>query len=130
MPDREKVTEALNCVANAFQSNCMKCDYYVRTDVPYVCNYLRLMRDALALLQEQEHKDKMFHALESDWKQLKELLKEQEAVEPKSHPAKAWTRAKTLWFCGACGARISKRKTKFCQECGRSVKWNDKAGNP
>ena len=52
-----------------------------------------------------------------------ELLKEQEAVEPKSHPAKAWTRAKTLWFCGACGARISKRKTKFCQECGRKVMW-------
>lgn len=54
-----------------------------------------------------------------------ELLKEQDAVEPKSHPAKAWTRAKTLWFCGACGARISKRKTKFCQECGRSVKCDE-----
>ena len=52
-----------------------------------------------------------------------ELLKERDAVEPTSHPAKAWTRAKTLWFCGACGARISKRKTKYCQECGTVVKW-------
>jgi len=29
------------------------------------------------LMKEQEHKDKMFHALEEDWKRLKELLKEQ-----------------------------------------------------
>ena len=38
-----------------------------------------MILDALALLKEQEHKDKMFHALEDDWKRLKELLKEQEA---------------------------------------------------
>ena len=31
------------------------------------------------LLKEQEHKDKMYHALEEDWKRLKELLKKQEA---------------------------------------------------
>ena len=30
------------------------------------------------LLKEQEHKDRMYHALEDDWKRLKELLKEQE----------------------------------------------------
>ena len=32
------------------------------------------------MLKEQESKDRMFHALEDDWKRLKELLKEQEAV--------------------------------------------------
>ena len=32
------------------------------------------------LLKEQEHRDKMFHALEDDWKRLKELLKEHEEV--------------------------------------------------
>ena len=35
--------------------------------------------DAISLLKEQEHKDKMFHALEDDWKRLKELLKENES---------------------------------------------------
>jgi len=42
-------------------------------------NCASLVRDAVALLKEQEHKDKMFHALEDDWKTLKKLLKEQEA---------------------------------------------------
>ena len=36
----------------------------------------------IELLNEQEHKDRMFHALEDDWKRLKELLKEQEEDEP------------------------------------------------
>ena len=38
------------------------------------------MDDAIALLKEQGHKDKIFHALEDDWKRLKELLKEQEQI--------------------------------------------------
>jgi len=36
------------------------------------------LQNALAMLKEQEHKDKMYHALEEDWKKLKELLKEQQ----------------------------------------------------
>ena len=51
------------------------------------------------------------------------LLKEQEAVEPRTKPSGGWLETKTLYFCGACGARISKRKTKYCQECGTAVKW-------
>jgi hypothetical protein len=39
---------------------------------------LECVEDILELLKEQEHKDKMFHALEEDWKRLKNLLKEQE----------------------------------------------------
>ena len=42
-------------------------------DIDMLCN-------VLALLKEQEHKDRMYHALEDDWKRLKKLLKEQEAV--------------------------------------------------
>ena len=37
-----------------------------------------LAKDVFAILKEQEHKDKMFHALEDDWKRLNELLKAQE----------------------------------------------------
>ena len=40
--------------------------------------HIDALNDAIALLNEQEH---MFHALEDDWKRLKELLKEQETVE-------------------------------------------------
>ena len=65
------------------------------------------------LLKEQEHKDRMYHALEDDWKRLKELLKEQEAVKP------TWGRGKP--FCGACGLRI--RGGKFCSECGKPIAW-------
>ena len=37
-----------------------------------------IAKAALELLKEQEHKDKMFHALEEDWKRLKAMLKEQQ----------------------------------------------------
>ena len=56
--------------------------------------------------------------------EISALLKEQEPIEPKSTPSSGWLETKALWFCGACGARISKRRTRFCQECGRAVKWN------
>lgn len=39
---------------------------------------LDVLKEILAILKEQEHKDMMFHALEDDWKRMKELLKEQE----------------------------------------------------
>lgn len=41
---------------------------------------LDVLKEILALLKDQEHKDKMLHALEEDWKRLKELLKEQDSL--------------------------------------------------
>lgn len=52
-----------------------------------------------------------------------ELLKEREAVEPVLQGSGGWLRTIDLWYCGACHARISKRSSKFCQTCGRKVKW-------
>ena len=75
--------------------------------------HIDALNDALDLLKEQEHKDKMYHALEEDWKRIKELLKEQEAVKP------TWSRGKP--FCGACGLRI--HGGKFCSECGKPILW-------
>lgn len=46
-----------------------------------------------------------------------ELLKEQEAVEPKHNPL-----SPTDWFCGKCGMCIS-RFHDYCPSCGQAVKW-------
>lgn len=52
------------------------------SDIDFVYNdsskHETLSRMLDELLKEQEHKDRMYHALEDDWKRLKELLKEQE----------------------------------------------------
>ena len=78
MPDREKVIKGLEChrIDDNHRINCTDCPYYVDDD-----NHIRCVNDlhddAVVLLKEQKHKDKMFHALEDDWKRLKELLKEQ-----------------------------------------------------
>lgn len=70
MADREKVIKALECCTGL---GCHHGCEYLNNG----CTEL-LKKDALALLKEQEHKDKMYHALEDDWKRLKELLKEQD----------------------------------------------------
>ena len=46
-----------------------------------------------------------------------ELLKKQEAVEPKHNPL-----SPTDWFCGKCGMCIS-RFHDYCPSCGQAVKW-------
>ena len=50
------------------------------------------------------------------------LLKEQEAVEPKTDDA--WpSRIKTCGSCGTCLFAVGDYKPKYCSECGRAVKW-------
>ena len=49
---------------------------------------------------------------------LLELLKEQEAVEPKPvHNSFRW------FACGKCDCSIT-REDRFCPRCGRQVKWD------
>ena len=79
---------------------------------------LSLATKILSLLKEQEHKDRMFHALEDDWKRLKELLKEQEAVEPYH----VNTNHEQHWKCGNCNAVIS-LQDKYCSACGKPILW-------
>jgi hypothetical protein len=79
--DREKVIKGLEiCSAGEWNSTGGRdhtaCPYYPAGYTGCTCKLL--MRDALAMLKEQEHKDRMYRALEDDWKRLKELLKEQE----------------------------------------------------
>ena len=49
------------------------------------------------------------------------LLKEQEAVKPKSK-VRHGASAQIQHFCGNCNTMLH-GKPKFCSECGRSVKW-------
>jgi len=78
---------------------------------------LLALRDILAVIKEQ---DQMYYTLEHDWKMCRELLKEQEAVEPKvigtngfGHPIHA---------CGKCGHLITE-SMNYCHECGKSIEW-------
>lgn len=57
-------------------------------------------------------------------KDVRELLKEQEAVEPYQHDA--------VWLCGNCEKEVvgwdddidgKEYRYPFCRKCGRSVKW-------
>lgn len=54
-----------------------------------------------------------------------ELLKEQDAVEPKiseSYRTNSGRMSRRKAWCGACGIGIN-MGAKFCDHCGRAVKW-------
>ena len=61
--------------------------------------------------------------------EIVKLLKEQEAVEPKTEPS-----AKGYWFtCGVCGWWLfevrdtvhfdGRKRIRYCASCGQAVKW-------
>lgn len=55
------------------------------------------------------------------FKDVYSLLKEQEAVKPKSK-VRHGANAQIQHFCGNCNAMLH-GKPKYCSECGRKVKW-------
>ena len=87
MTDREKYIEVL--------SKAVKTVKEYNEDTPIKIS-LDCVEDILKLLKEQEHKDKMYHALEEDWKRIKELLKEQGNAS-KRNP---------VIVCPHCGKRV------------------------
>ena len=97
--------------------------------------HIDALNDALVLLKEQATVE---HALEVlrqagltetlDVPFPAELLKEQEAVEPDVDSERTCT-------CGNCGenvgyypagSKVPEKLCKYCPECGKAVKWNDK----
>ena len=98
--DRDKVIKALEvCSHDLMGYYCEECPYEPGTD--RTCREI-LMTDAL------------------------ELLKEQEAVEPKVSEAYrllSGRMSRRRAWCGACGIRI-RFDSKFCEHCGRAVKWD------
>lgn len=109
MPDREKVIKEYEDYVNSYISLTTSHDYE-----------FEMHKAVLALLKEQEHKDRMYHALEDDWKRLKELLKEQEAVtikKTKEHGFGVYG-----GICPKCRNWIQSAHS-FCGFCGQAVKW-------
>lgn len=100
--DREKVIKALECCYCNFpkQMDCKNCPYDKICYHDKACSLM--LRDALA------------------------LLKEQETVEPYQHDA-VWlcgncTKEVVGWTDDITGEDI---RYPFCRQCGRSVKWNE-----
>ena len=103
MSDREKVFEAFrNCITEPKCRDCPweQCEQFnqKKVEIP-----VTLALDVINLLKEQEHKDRMFHALEDDWKRLKELLKEQKTA--------------NLYRCPNCGTWVSAENVVRCKDC-------------
>ena len=100
--DREKVVNGLECCIRHGVSPTAGCGY--KNECPYeregiVC-WIKLNEDAL------------------------ELLKEQEAVEPKKESDGNPGMWASWWYvCGNCGEGIDWHD-RYCWHCGRAVKWN------
>ena len=94
MPDVGKMFEALECHFKPIgEENCSDC--------AYECSKASWMKiqDGLA-------------------KDIMELLKKQQPVEPKRYGAS--------WFCGNCKMKLvftSSNKAAYCWRCGKAVKW-------
>jgi len=94
MPDMEKVIKGLECaIGIRGVKNCDNCPY----DNDFNCLGCDIvMRDALA------------------------LLKEQEPVEPRSMSDCAWQ-----YSCGECKKPLYAHGFAYCPWCGRRIKWQD-----
>ena len=102
MTDREKV---INCLKDIEQIMVCRQEICPREELQYWIELQEGVADALA------------------------LLKEQEAVEPRTeHSAKGY-----LYTCGACGWWLfevrdtvhcdDRKRIRFCASCGQAVKW-------
>lgn len=94
MSDVKSMLDALECHFKPIgEENCSECAYECRT-----ASWTKI-QDDLA-------------------KDILELLKKQQPVEPKRYGAS--------WFCGSCKTKLiftSSNKAAYCWRCGRGVKW-------
>ena len=116
MLDGEKVIKGLENLRETIRNATQ----YTFTSGGICAMNMKRIDNAIELLKEQEHKDRMYHALEDDWKRLKELLKEQEAVLPIPYHRSDGTIFK--YECRKCRTKIFKGDL-FCRHCGNPVLW-------
>lgn len=95
--DREKVIKGIHqhCEGSMFD-RCGECPYYEFANEPFVCRDM-LLNDLSELLKEQEAPSK------------EELI---------SHYGK-------MYKCKRCGLEWYQQTQKYCQECGKAVKWDE-----
>lgn len=102
MTDREKVKKGLDLCLTGEPSTCKDCPYDAECKEARGIGPSPLRRDAL------------------------ELLKEQEAVEPKEivneHFPIGDYRRTIGWLCGKCGKALM-GDGNYCSYCGQAVKW-------
>ena len=95
MSDVKSMLDALECHFKPIgEENCSECAYECRT-----ASWVKV-QEGLA-------------------KDILELLKKQQPVEPKRYGVS--------WFCGSCGTKLVmphyRNESKFCWRCGKAVKW-------
>lgn len=82
-------------------------------------------QEAIRILNEQRNKfmDEWvdFGGVNEAYNMAISLLKEQEAVKPKSK-VRHGANAQIQHFCGNCNSMLH-GKLKYCSECGKAVKW-------
>ena len=90
---------------------------------------IKELHDARRYLEDKEWSDRGASPHIDAINDALAMLKEQEAVEPKTEPS-----AKGYWYtCGSCGWWLfqvcdtvhfdDRKRIHFCTSCGRSVKW-------
>lgn len=120
MPDREKVIKGLEvCTSIADDELCPKdCPYY--QEVCY--GYDQLMRDALALLKEQEEDiQDLRRENHNILTQFHEWAKEQEAVEP-ILIREGRNKNYNDYVCPRCDNEVVYEQN-YCSECGVQFLW-------
>ena len=117
IPDREKVIEGLENLRETIRTATQ----YTFTSGGICAMNMKRIDNAISLLKEQEHKDRMYHALEDDWKRLKELLKEQEAVAP-ILIREGRNKNYNDYVCPRCDNEVVYEQN-YCSECGVQFLW-------
>ncbi len=79
-------------------------------------NVISLVEDAIEIVEKEA-----FWTIASGLRDAILLLKEQEAVKPKSK-VRHGANAQIQHFCGNCNSMLH-GKPKFCSECGKAVMW-------
>ena len=124
MPDRDEIIKALECCTDRqYRADCYGC-YQKGPGFGLVCRD-NLMRDALALLKEQ---DALVPGRDSGMCEICSFYE-------RALPVKPHYNARTNWYeCGAChysmtsgmhcrGELIPAYKVGFCAKCGRKQEW-------
>lgn len=132
MIDMEKVKKALErcliCDISVVatpeaQKAYLECEY----TVGLYCGQKRVLRDALALLNEQREEIENLKQTAQSMMEGVCLLKEQEPVKPVRDEETG-----RIWLCGKCGTYVGfedndphdpNEYDKYCRECGRPVLW-------